>query len=170
MTTLSSPRRWVSAATQRVTSSRVGSRVMIHIAHRADALTLRLTRGRYSMTSVLTDQPFITLTTTGAKSGEPRSVPLLGIPDGDNIILIASSWGQTKHPSWYYNLRAHPQAIISRDGHSRSYLAEELAGEERERCWDMAVRVYPGYNAYRRWTNGRSIPVMRLTPQQASSA
>lgn len=165
MTTLSRPRRWVSAATQRVTSSRVGSRVMIPLAHRADKLTLRFTRGRHSMTSLLTAQPLITLTTIGAKSGEPRSVPLLAIPDGDGIILIASSWGQTRHPAWYHNLRAHPDATVTRDGQSRAYVAAEVAGEERERCWALAVRVYPGYNAYKGWTDGRTIPVMRLTPQ-----
>lgn len=166
MTTLSRPRRWVSAATQRVTSSWAGSRLMLRIAHRADKVTLRLSGGRYSMTSLLTDQPLITLTTTGAKSGAPRSVPLLAIPDGDNIVLIASSWGQTRHPAWYHNLRAHPEAIVTRDGHSQRYIAEEVTGEERERCWALAVRVYPGYDAYKQWTNGRAIPVLRLTPQE----
>ena len=170
MTTLSRPRRWLRNATQAVTSSRVGQPVMVRLAHRADKLTLRLTRGRHSMTSVLTAQPLITLTTVGAKSGQPRSVPLLAIPDGDGIILIASTWGQTRHPAWYHNLRAHPQATVTRDGKSRVYTAEELSGAERERGWALAVGQYPGYAAYEKRAGGRTIPVLRLTPQQASGA
>ena len=166
MTTLSRPRRWLRSATQAVTSSRIGQPVMVRLAHRADKAALRLTRGRHSLTSILTAQPLITLTTVGAKSGQPRSVPLLAIPDGDDIILIASTWGQTKHPAWYYNLRAHPEATITREGQSRVYTAEELAGEERERCWGLAVRLYRGYEAYKARTGGRAIPVMRLAPKR----
>ena len=165
MTPHSRPRRWLRAATQAMTSSRVGQPVMVRLAHRADKVTLRLSRGRYSLTSLLTAQPLITLTTVGAKSGEARSVPLLGFPDGESIILIASSWGQTRHPAWYHNLRAHPEAIVTRDGRSQSHIAEEVTGEERERCWALATQVYPGYDAYKQWTNGRAIPVLRLTPQ-----
>lgn len=165
MTTLSRPRRWLRTATQTVTASRVGQPVMVRLAHRADKLTLRLTRGRHSMTSLLTAQPLITLTTIGAKSGEPRRVPLLAIPDGDAIVLIASSWGQTRHPAWYYNLRAHPEATITRDGRRRVYTAEELTGDERERGWALAARLYPGYEAYKARSGGRVIPVVRLTPK-----
>ena len=170
MTPHSRPRRWLRAATQAMTSSRVGQPVMVRLAHRADKVTLRLSRGRYSLTSLLTAQPLITLTTVGAKSGEARSVPLLGFPDGESIILIASSWGQTRHPAWYHNLRAHPEATVTRDGQSRVYTAEELTGEARERGWALAAQRYPGYAAYKKRAGGRTIPVLRLTPKHVPGA
>ena len=63
--------------------------------------------------ALFTGLPLITLTTTGAKSGRPRSVPLVGVPYGERLILIASNWGQAKHPAWYHKvLKAHPEVKV----------------------------------------------------------
>lgn len=132
--------------------------------HHIDQLVLRLSNGRYSASSVAAGLPIVTLTTTGAKSGAPRSVPLVGIPDGEDVILIASNWGQTFYPAWYHNLRAHPQAALSINGRTGTYTAREAIGEERERYWQMATRLYRGYDLYKQRTGGRPIPVMVLTP------
>jgi deazaflavin-dependent oxidoreductase (nitroreductase family) len=109
----------------------------------------------------------VTLTTTGAKSGQPRSVPLVGLPDGENIILIASNFGQTHYPAWYHNLRASPKATLTLKGRTGYYWAEEVSGEVREAYWRQAVALYPGYAAYERRVGARHIPVLRLTPTNA---
>jgi deazaflavin-dependent oxidoreductase (nitroreductase family) len=85
----------------------------------------------------------------------------VGIPDGERLILIASNWGQAKHPAWYYNVKANPQVTITRDGVTRPYVAREVMGEERERCWAKAVALYPGYRGYAARA-GRGIPVIVL--------
>jgi hypothetical protein len=53
------------------------------------------------------------LTTTGAKTGQQRTFPVLGVPDGDNLVVIASNWGQRHYPAWYYNLRVHSTATVA---------------------------------------------------------
>jgi len=127
---------------------------------------IRMTHGRTSLTSLLTGLPVFTLATIGAKSGEIRSVPLVGMPDGDRIVLIASNWGQTRHPGWYFNLHAHPEAEISQSGHTRKYRAHEATGAEYERYWNRAGGLYAGYAAYQQRTGGRQIPIMVLTPAE----
>ena len=94
--------------------------------------------------------PVITLNTIGAKSGQLRSTPLIGIPDGDRYVLIASNFGQAHHPAWYYNLKKHPQATVTLRGHTADYVAGEASGEEYDRLWQSAVALYGGYAAYRR--------------------
>ena len=106
----------------------------------------------------------IKLTTIGAKSGKSRTVPLTCIPKDEDLVLIASNWGGKKHPAWYHNLKANPEVEVTRDNVSQTYRAFEVAGVEREDCWQTAVSVYPGYNAYARRVKDRSIPVIKLTP------
>jgi deazaflavin-dependent oxidoreductase (nitroreductase family) len=65
---------------------------------------------------MLVGVPVVTLTAVGAKSGESRSVPLIALTDGDNLFFIASNWGRSFHPGWYYNLSANPEATISIKG------------------------------------------------------
>ena len=91
-------------------------------------------------------------------------MPLVAIPFGDNqLILIASNWGQQKHPAWYHNIVANPQVTVTRDGRFQPSLAHVTEGAEREACWQTAVQTYLGYNAYKQRTT-RQIPVILLTP------
>ena len=129
-----------------------------------DLPLLRLTRGRVSLSSILTGLPVVTLTTTGAKSAAPRTMPVLGIPDGDRFVVIASSWGRRKHPAWRHNLRAHPEATVSTNGTTASCLARETDGEERDVFWRRAVALYPGFLAYERTASNRRISVFVLEP------
>jgi deazaflavin-dependent oxidoreductase (nitroreductase family) len=132
-----------------------------HSIHHLDRVVLRLSDGRMAAGTLLTGLPIIALTTVGARSGRPRTVPLIGIPDGDRLILIASNWGQEKHPAWYHNLKAYPRVTATFRGRAEEYLAREVAGEEREACWRRAVALYPGYRDYARRTE-RTIPVIIL--------
>jgi len=160
-------RNWAQSATISFASSAFGAKLFAPTMHHLDRMTLRLTGGRHTMVSLVSGLPIITLTTTGAKSGQPRAVPLVATPDGANLIVIASNWGQAHYPAWYHNLRAHPEAQVTQDGQTRPYRARELDGKDRARAWDRAVRLYPGYAAYATRTKGRPIPVFRLSPQAA---
>jgi deazaflavin-dependent oxidoreductase (nitroreductase family) len=161
------PTRWQKLV-QRLAATRAGSALLAPILHRLDAPFIRLSNGRTTLTSLLTGLPVVTLTTLGARSGQPRRVPLVAIPmeiDGrQKIILIASNFGGQHHPAWYYNLRANPQATLEAKGYSGSYMAHEAVGDVREACWQQAAFLYGGYNAYRQRASHRSIGVFVLTP------
>lgn len=132
-----------------------------HTFHHLDRTVIRMSDGRTTAAALFTGLPMISLTTTGAKSGQARTVPLVGIPDGERLILIASNWGQDKHPAWYHNIRANPRVTVSHNGRSEEFTAREVAGEEREACWRQAVALYPGYGDYAVRTR-RAIPVIVL--------
>ncbi|GAB2653131.1 nitroreductase/quinone reductase family protein [Prescottella soli] len=133
--------------------------------HRVDRPVFRITGGRRTLTSMLAGLPVVMLTTTGARSGVRRTVPLLGLPDDDRIVVIASNYGQADNPSWYYNLRAHPRAEISVAGGAvQEVRAHEVAGTERERLWRLGLSIYPAWAVYEKRATGRRIPVMVLEP------
>ncbi len=132
--------------------------------HHIDRLVYRLTRGRATFTSWLTGLPVLMLTTTGAKSGRPRTLPVLGIPVEGRLVVIASNYGQHSNPAWYYNLRAHPRASVIFEGTRREVVARELTGEERERWYARGVEIYPGWTQYRKRAGHRQIPVIELRP------
>ncbi len=149
-----------------IPKSAVGAGISARILHYFDGSLLRLSGGRYSLTSLFAGLPIVTVTTIGAKSGQPRSVPLVAIPDGEYVILIASNFGQKQHPAWYYNLRTHPEVQLTYEGKTVTYVARETSGEERERCWQRAVDLYSGYAAYKKRAKHREIGVFLLTPQK----
>jgi deazaflavin-dependent oxidoreductase (nitroreductase family) len=133
--------------------------------HHLDNAVLKVTRGKYTAVEIL-GWNVIQLTTIGAKSQQPRTVPLVGIFDGEQIALIASSFGRRQNPSWYYNLKANPNCEVLFKGKSLPYIAREAEGHERERYFDMAVDQYAGYQAYKERASHRQIPVMLLVPKK----
>ena len=153
---------------QRVAASRPGSWFFSRTLHYFDIPALRLSRGRLSIPTLVAGLPVIALTTTGAKTGRTRTTPLVALPDGDRLVVIASSWGRRRHPSWYYNLRAHPEATVTVDGRTGVYTARAADDDERARYWQQAVELYSGYRAYERRAGGRRIPVIVLEPGHAS--
>ncbi|MGE5635989.1 MAG: nitroreductase family deazaflavin-dependent oxidoreductase [Nocardioidaceae bacterium] len=124
----------------------------------------RLTRGRHTLASLVSGLPVVTLTTTGARSGEPRTVPVLGLPTPDGVAVIASNWGQRRHPDWYHNLRANPVGQITVGGVTRRFRAEEATGEERDRIWEEGLRIYPGWGQYEARASHRRFTVFVLRP------
>jgi deazaflavin-dependent oxidoreductase (nitroreductase family) len=129
-----------------------------------DRVVYRASRGRATMSSWLGGVEITMLTTTGARSGKPRTLPVLGLPDGEDMILIASNFGRPHNPSWYHNLRANPRATIEFEGASREVTARELSGAERDREYGRGEEIYPGFTHYTRWAAPRRIPVLRLEP------
>ena len=156
---------WWHALFRKMGGTSWGATLSSQIMHRADKPIYQWSNGRITLTAILVGLPVIKLTTTGAKSGQPRTIPLTCIPDDDNLILIASNWGGDKHPGWYHNLTAHPDVIVTLNNVPQPYVAQEVFGDEREACWQTAVSIYPGYNTYAERVNKRNIPVIRLSPQ-----
>jgi deazaflavin-dependent oxidoreductase (nitroreductase family) len=132
--------------------------------HHLDRAVYKLTRGRATFVSLVTGLPIVMLTTTGAKTGRHHTLPLVALPDGDRLVIIASNYGQQRNPAWYYNLRANPHVTITLGGATREMVAQELEGEERERQYARGIEVYPGWTQYRERASNRRIPVIELTP------
>jgi F420H(2)-dependent quinone reductase len=100
----------------------------------------------------------------GAKSGTRRTSPLVFARDGKNVILIASKGGYPKSPGWYHNLMANPDTRIQIGSKRMNVHAHEATPEEYDRLWKLAVKVYGGYEDYRRRTE-RQIPLVVLEPR-----
>lgn len=124
----------------------------------ADRLVARVTGGRVVALGLV---PSLLLTTTGRRSGRPRTTPLLGVPDGDAFIVIGSNWGGPHQPAWALNLLAHPHASVVHKGRRLAVQARLLAGAERERAWRLALRHWPAYQTYADRA-GRELHVFRL--------
>jgi deazaflavin-dependent oxidoreductase (nitroreductase family) len=107
------------------------------------------------------DRPLMVLTTTGAKSGLPRTIPLVYTKDGDRIVIIASKGGAPTNPDWYYNLVANPNATVELPGESFQVKAVIAQGAERDRLFGQQAAQMPGFADYHRNTT-RQIPVVIL--------
>jgi deazaflavin-dependent oxidoreductase (nitroreductase family) len=108
--------------------------------------------------------PTLLLTTTGRKSGEKRSLPLIYGEHGDAHVVIASKGGMPNHPIWFLNLEADPDCELMvgpRRIHARARVA---TGEERERLWQKMAAIYPPYDKYQETAGARTIPVVVLEP------
>jgi deazaflavin-dependent oxidoreductase (nitroreductase family) len=151
-------------ALRRMAASGPGAWLFARILFRIDRPVFRLTRGRHTFASLLSGIPVVMITTTGARSGRPRTVPVLGLPTPDGIAVIASNFGQRSHPGWYFNLRAHPEGSVAVDGRSRPFRAIELEGDRRREIWDEGLRVYPGWSQYEVRAANRRIAVFLLEP------
>ena len=146
-------------------ASKPGSMFFKLIAPISDRFVFRLSGGRQTAVSLITGLPSIVLTVKGAKSGEPRTITLLGIPDEERFIVIASNWGQRHHPAWYYNLRSNPDIQVSLNGNTTPYRARQVFDSEHQLCWNKAVKIYKGYEAYKQRAQ-REIPIFVLEPQK----
>jgi deazaflavin-dependent oxidoreductase (nitroreductase family) len=159
----SSPNRF-QRAMRSSGGTRAGSWAYIRALHRVDQPIFRLTGGRHTLTSLLTGLPIGVLTTTGARSGRPRHSPLLIYPTSAGDLLVASNYGQARHPAWYHNLVAHPEATLVLHGTEQRITARRLEGETRDRIWREAMQTYPGLKAYEQWAGGRDIPLFLAEP------
>jgi deazaflavin-dependent oxidoreductase (nitroreductase family) len=104
------------------------------------------------------------LTTTGRKTGEPRTTPLIYARDDDRYVVVASKGGAPEHPGWYRNLEKNPEVELQVRGDVFGARARTAAGAERERLWRAANAVWPHYDEYALRTD-REIPVVVLEPE-----
>jgi len=142
-------------------STKAGAWTIINLGTRVDRWLIKFTDGRFNSTFAW---PCLLLTTKGAKSGRSRTVALVYIADGDNLVLIASKGGSLRDPSWYLNLMANPEAQVFVNGRNATYQASDAEGDERDRLWRKALEMYSGYEKYQRRAGDRKIPVVVLRP------
>jgi deazaflavin-dependent oxidoreductase (nitroreductase family) len=125
----------------------------------ADRFLGRLTRGRLVALGLA---PSLIITTTGRRSGRPRSNPLLYVRDGDAYVVVGSNWGQPTDPAWARNLLAEPRATVTVRGRAIPVRAHLVTGPDRDRLWRLLMRQWPPYETYARRAGGRDLPVFRL--------
>jgi deazaflavin-dependent oxidoreductase (nitroreductase family) len=107
--------------------------------------------------------PVVVVTSVGARTGNIRKTPLMRVEHDGRYAAVASQGGAPEHPTWYHNLRAHPQVELQDGPVRRTHLAREVTGPERAQWWERAVAAFPDYADYQRRTD-REIPVFVLEP------
>lgn len=126
----------------------------------AHALTFRLTKGRVG--GRIGEHDVVLLTTTGRRSGQPRTVPLTYLPDDGRLVLVASNGGRDQHPAWYLNLSADPNVVAQLHGDETRHLRARVATpEEKAVLWPRVVAWWDRYEGYQRKTS-RDIPLVIL--------
>ncbi len=133
---------------QKVSSTRGFAKVAPHVIPVLDRAVHRLTRGKVLLSAQML--PGVILTSTGARSGQPRRTPLACMPedDGRSWLLVGSNFGRPGHPAWTHNLLAHPDAEVSWKGRDIPVTARLLEGEERAAAWQAALAFWPPYATY----------------------
>ncbi|HET8987683.1 MAG TPA: nitroreductase family deazaflavin-dependent oxidoreductase [Humibacillus sp.] len=151
-------------ALRRLIASRPGAWVSKRVLHRLDLAAHRIAPHRTPPSQWLGGAPIGLLTTTGARSGQPRTVPLMLAPLDDGWGVIASHFGSVRPPAWYFNLRAHPEATLEVDGIVHRVRAEQVQGADRERVLEAALAFYSGYTDYEARAGGRDLGFFVLRP------
>lgn len=128
----------------------------------ANTWVYRLTGGRLGGT-FLRGAPVMLLTTTGRKTGQPRTVPLLYLAQGADIVVVASKGGMTHNPLWFTNLEANPQCEVEIGTTKRAMRSRRATDAEKTAVWPALLAMYPDYADYQARTT-RNIPVLILSP------
>jgi deazaflavin-dependent oxidoreductase (nitroreductase family) len=158
------PANAAQRVTQRLAASGPGSWVFQKTLYAIDRPLFRMSKGRLSGPGLLAGLPVIMLTTTGAKSGLPRPMPLVGVPMGDDLAVIGSNYGQQRTPGWVHNLLANPAATVAYRDRSVEVTARPATDAEADEAFEIAARVYRGYATYRERASHRAIRVFVLEP------
>jgi len=150
---------------QRAAGSRPGAWLFSLTLRRLDRVLLRLTAGRWSVTSAAAGLPVIELTTVGVRTGRPRSTFLLGIPFGDGLAVAGANFAQAAQPRWVTNLVAHPQAEVAYRRRRVRVIARVVSDAEFSEIQSLAGEVYPGSVAYVRRIRNRRLRVFALAAE-----
>ena len=137
-------------------------RAVMKVYTRINVWVYRASGGRL-MNRFPNGSPICLVTMTGRRSGRRRTIPLIHVPRGDDVILIASQGGMSTHPLWFYNISANPEVTISADGCTRRLRARRVDDAEKSALWPVAVAVYPDFDDYQARTE-RNIPVFVCSP------
>jgi len=151
------PANAAQRVTQRIAASGPGAWVFQRTLYPVDKVLYKRTDGRLTVPGLMAGLPVIMLTTTGAKSGEPRSMPL-----GDDLAVIGSNYGQQRTPGWVYNLETDPAATVSYRDRSVEVTARAATDAEADEAFEIAASFYPGYGKYRARASHRTIRVFVL--------
>jgi deazaflavin-dependent oxidoreductase (nitroreductase family) len=156
----------VQVAMQHIAATRAGAWFFAKTLHHIDKALLRLSGGQVTLPGVVAGLPVLTVTTTGARTGQRRSAPLLGVPAGEDIAVLGTSFGQSRTPGWYHNMRADPKVEVTYRNKTIKAIAREADDEERTAIWDRARTIYAGYEAYASRIKNRQIHVMVLSTEE----
>jgi deazaflavin-dependent oxidoreductase (nitroreductase family) len=135
---------------------------MMRSASALNVWVYRLSRGKF-MGRFPSGAPVLLLTTTGRKSRQRRTAPLLYLKDGNDFVIVASQGGAPQHPGWFLNLEADPKAEVEIGAERFPVTARRVSEDEKAALWPRLVAIYAPYDQYQRRTT-RPIPVVRLTP------
>jgi deazaflavin-dependent oxidoreductase (nitroreductase family) len=154
-----------SRAVNAFSATRPGSWLVRRVAAHVDPVLFRWSRGRIAVTGPPT-LPMLLLTTTGRRSGQPRTVTLAQLEEqGGTRLVVASAMGHHRHPDWLLNLRAEPRARMQLPGAEEvEVTATELEGGEVAQRWPEIERAIPQMRTYVKRTS-RQLPVVRLSPR-----
>jgi deazaflavin-dependent oxidoreductase (nitroreductase family) len=155
----------IQRVTQKVAASGPGAWVFQRTMYPIDKGLYRLTKGRLTVPGLMAGLPVIMMTTTGAKTGQDRTMPLVGIPMGDDLAVMGSNFGQSSTPGWVYNLRAKPEATVEFGSESVAVAARSATTAETERAFEAGAAFYGGFPKYRQRASHREIEVFVLEPQ-----
>jgi len=145
----------------RISRSSVFRRVLgPKVFAKADRWVLYRTKGRLTAAGPPLF-PTMVLTTTGARSGEPRRVALVYLPDGTGGLVVASNFGREKHPAWSANLLAHPEVEVAAGGERWAGRARLLDDEEKAVRWPDLIAHMPAWEGYTKVTD-RDLRVFAL--------
>lgn len=159
-----SPPNLLQRGMQSFGSTKVGAKLFSKTITRVDKVVFKLSKGRTTVPEVLAGLPVVMVTTTGRKSGEPRTSPLVAVPVGDDLALVGTNFGQKKTPGWVFNLEADPHATVQLDDKRAAVLARPATDAEREQVFRDAGAIYPGYDKYQERITGRTIRIFVLEP------
>lgn len=137
--------------------------MLVRLFVRVHTLVYRLTEGRIG--GRWGKAPILLLTTTGRRTGEPRTTPVLYLDDGDAFVVVATNDGAPRNPAWYRNLQANPQAEVQIRSDRIPVRAEDVVPAERNRLWPRLLDIYPNYERDQRRTD-RELPVVILRPTE----
>jgi len=107
-------------------------------------------------------RPMLLLNTTGARSGRTHTAPMMYVPHGDDILVVASNAGAPKDPDWYRNLVAHPDVVVEVEGEKYEATAVVPHGAERDKIFAEVVEKYPFFAEHQQKAADRTIPVVVL--------
>ena len=127
-------------------------------------MIFRLTHGRTSAPALLAGLPVMMVTTTGRKSGQSRTTPLIAVPVDDSLALIGTNFGQRSTPAWVLNLEAHPRVSVTYRERRRELRARPATEAERAAVWRAASGIYGGYDKYQQRIAGRTVRVFIFEP------
>jgi deazaflavin-dependent oxidoreductase (nitroreductase family) len=113
---------------------------------------------------VVQGRSVVLLTLRGAKTGKLRYTPVMRVEHEGSYAVVASKGGSERHPTWYYNIKAHPEFRLQDGTVAKDYVAREVDGQERDAWWERAVEAFPPYAEYQTKTD-RQIPVFVLDPK-----
>ncbi|GGN07924.1 nitroreductase [Lentzea pudingi] len=109
-------------------------------------------------------RPIVLLTVRGAKTGALRYTPVMRVEHEGSYAVVASKGGAPEHPTWYHNIKAHPEIVLQDGTAVKEYTAREVDGDERAQWWERAVAAFPSYAEYQEKTE-RQIPLFVLDPK-----